>query len=57
MQLKSNGSFVRWISYEEADGISDYLGRGLRMLGQKPGAALCMFADTKAEWMLSAQVN
>ena len=43
------------MSYEEADEIADFLGRGLRLLGQAPGSSVCMFADTRAEWMLTAQ--
>lgn len=48
------GSY-RWISYEEADALADNFGRGLRVLGHKPSNAICMFADTRAEWMLSTQ--
>ncbi len=29
--------------------------RGLRVLGMEPGKPLCIFADTRAEWMVSAQ--
>ena len=47
----------RWMSYEDADNIADDLGRGMRLLGQAPGSNVCMFADTRAEWMLSAQVS
>ena len=38
---------TRWMTYEEADSIADSLGRGLRMTGQQPGDAVCMFADTR----------
>ena len=44
------------MSYEEADTLADSLGRGLRVLGLSPGDNVCLFADTRAEWMISAQV-
>ena len=44
------------MSYEEADTIASNVGRGLRSLGQQPNKPLCVFADTRAEWLLSAQV-
>ena len=43
------------MSYEDADVIASNVGRGLRVLGQEPNKPLCVFADTRAEWMLSAQ--
>jgi long-subunit acyl-CoA synthetase (AMP-forming) len=30
-------------------------GRGLRVLGMEAGKPLCIFADTRAEWLVSAQ--
>ena len=45
----------RWISYEDADTTADYIGRGLRALGLSKGMKICMFADTRSEWMLTAQ--
>ena len=45
----------RWISYEDLDSTSDYFGRGLRQLGLQPRQKLCVFADTRAEWMIAAQ--
>ena len=45
----------RWISYEEADSIAENIGAGLRLLGQEAHKPLCIFADTRAEWMLTAQ--
>jgi len=45
----------RWISYEEADSLADNFGRGLRVLGHQPKQPVCMFADTRSEWLLSAQ--
>ena len=43
------------MSYDEADAIADNVGRGLRVLGQQSKKPLCIFADTRAEWMLTAQ--
>ena len=43
------------MSYEDADTISSNVGRGLRVLGQEADKPLCVFADTRAEWMLTAQ--
>ena len=45
----------RWISFEDLDSTSDYFGRGLRALGLQPRQKLCVFADTRAEWMIAAQ--
>jgi len=45
----------RWMSYEEADQIVDNVGRGLRVLGVSPGSPVCVFADTRAEWLITAQ--
>ena len=34
-----------------------FAGKGLRELGQKHLENICVFADTKAEWMIAAQVE
>lgn len=47
----------RWMSYDEVDTMADNFGRGLRVLGQKPGENLCLYADTRAEWMVAAQAS
>ncbi|XP_023343813.1 LOW QUALITY PROTEIN: long-chain-fatty-acid--CoA ligase 4-like [Eurytemora carolleeae] len=44
-----------WQSYVDVDNLSTYLGKGLRELGQKHLQNICIFADTKAEWMITAQ--
>jgi len=44
-----------WHSYHDVDVLSTYLGKGLRELGQKHLQNICIFADTKAEWMIAAQ--
>jgi len=62
-EVQSNGKLFRkhvmgeyrWITYEEVDGLADNLGRGLRVLGQKPNDNVCVFADTRAEWLITAQ--
>ena len=45
----------RWMTYEEADSLADNFGRGLRVLGLNPLDKVCLFSDTKAEWMISSQ--
>ena len=45
------------MSYDEADSLADNFGRGLRVLSLKPEDNICLFADTRAEWMISAQVR
>jgi len=42
-----------WLTYEEvADRAHDF-GRGLRALGQASGSSIAMYAETRAEWMIS----
>ena len=61
-EIQSNGKIFkkyqlgdyRWISYEGADTTADYFGRGLRATGLKPKDKVCIFADTRNEWFLSA---
>lgn len=45
----------RWITYEEADGLAEDFGRGLKLFNPDHEKPICMFADTRAEWMLAAQ--
>jgi len=62
-EVQSNGTVFkklllgdyRWMSYEEADVIADHVGRGLRLTGHSTNNPLCLFADTRSEWMLTAQ--
>lgn len=44
-----------WQSYVEVDELSTYFGKGLRELGQLHKQNICIFADTKSEWMIAAQ--
>ena len=41
----------------QVDGMADSFGRGLRTLGQAPGQELCLFADTRMEWLVAAQAS
>jgi len=45
----------RWITYEDLESTADYFGRGLRSLGLNPREKICIFADTRSEWMIAAQ--
>ena len=45
----------RWMTYEDADQLADNVGRGLRVLGLTPNKPICIFADTRAEWLVTAQ--
>ncbi|KAK3776903.1 hypothetical protein RRG08_024673 [Elysia crispata] len=44
-----------WITYEELAKRVANFGRGLLMLGQRPTSKLVIFAETRADWMVSAQ--
>lgn len=37
------------------DVTADYFGKGLRSLGLKPEDKVCIFAETRSEWFISAQ--
>ena len=45
----------KWKSYSEVNEMAIHFGRGLRELGLNPRNKICIFADTKEEWMISAQ--
>ena len=47
----------RWLTYEEVDTMADNFGRGLRVLGQRPTENICLYADTRAEWLVAAQAS
>ena len=49
----SLGSY-RWISYNEAHDISSNFGKGLRVLGEQPQTPIAIYAETRAEWIMSA---
>ncbi|XP_077524274.1 long-chain-fatty-acid--CoA ligase 4-like [Amblyomma americanum] len=44
-----------WITYEEVDRRIDVTARGLLSLGAKPRKLLAIFAETRAEWFVTAQ--
>lgn len=44
-----------WITYEEADHKIDLTARGLLSIGLRPGQYLAIFAETRVEWLLTAQ--
>ena len=37
--------------------MADNFGRGLRVLGMKPNNNVCLYADTRAEWLIAAQAS
>ena len=41
------------MSYNELANMSNSFGRGLRLLGQAPGSKIAIYAETRAEWMMS----
>ena len=43
----------KWMSYNELAKTSNSFGRGLRLLGQAPGSRIAIYAETRAEWMMS----
>merc|ERR1719167_1338638 len=44
----------KWITYNEAHTISNMFGRGLRELGIGPESTIVIYAETRAEWIMSA---
>ena len=44
----------KWLTYKQADERVEHLARGLYLQGVKPGDMVMIFAETKAEWLLSA---
>eukprot|EP00088_Acartia_fossae_P061730 TRINITY_DN7423_c2_g1_i1.p1 TRINITY_DN7423_c2_g1~~TRINITY_DN7423_c2_g1_i1.p1 ORF type:complete len:710 (-),score=189.52 TRINITY_DN7423_c2_g1_i1:200-2329(-) len=49
----SLGSYI-WQSYTETHQISEHFGKGLRVLGQAPRTPIAIYAETRAEWLMSA---
>ena len=45
------------MTFFQVDNLVDSFGRGLRSLGQQPGEKVCLYADTRMEWMVAAQVT
>jgi len=44
-----------WMTYNEADLLVDRVGKGLKALGQQKNENICLYSDTRAEWMITAQ--
>ncbi|KAH7971733.1 hypothetical protein HPB52_002390 [Rhipicephalus sanguineus] len=44
-----------WKTYEQFDGQIDLTARGLHSVGAKPGQNLAILAETRVEWLLTAQ--
>lgn len=44
----------KWKSFSEVDQLATAFGKGLRELGNKPRENVVIFAETRAEWMISA---
>ncbi len=44
-----------WLTYDEVNEKAVSLGSGLQALGQQPRKNICIFAETKADWMIAAQ--
>jgi long-chain acyl-CoA synthetase len=42
------------MSYTEAHATSTHFGKGLRALGQLPRTPIAIYAETRAEWLMSA---
>jgi len=61
-EVQSNGKVFkkldlgayRWISYIEAHTTSTNFGKGLRLLGEEPKTPIAIYAETRAEWIMSA---
>lgn len=45
----------KWMTFEDVDKSSDNLGNALISLGQKHKENIAIFAETRAEWMISVQ--
>ena len=44
----------KWMNYNQTHSISKKFGAGLRELGVKPQDAIAIYAETRAEWLMSA---
>lgn len=43
----------RWMTFKEVDNVSDHFGNALISLNQKHKQNIAIFAETRAEWMIS----
>ena len=46
------GSY-QWLNYNQVHASTLSFGAGLRQLGQEPGSIIAIYAETRAEWMIS----
>lgn len=46
----------KWITYREVDRKLDLIGKALMSLGVRPRQNVVILAETRMEWMLTAQV-
>jgi len=61
-EMQSNGKMFKklalgeykWMNYNETHKTSNSFGKGLRELGQNPGDVIAIYAETRAEWLMSA---
>jgi long-chain acyl-CoA synthetase len=61
-EVQSNGRVFKkykmgeykWLSFFEAEQQARHFGRGIRELGVQPRDKVVLFAETRAEWMISA---
>jgi len=44
----------KWLTYEEVDKKVEHLAKGFYLKGVRPGDSVMIFAETKAEWLMSA---
>ena len=54
LQKWEMGEEYHWKSYIEVQEMSKNFGKGLRVLGLEPKGNICIFAETKAEWLVCA---
>ena len=43
----------KWMTYNEVQNKAIHFGKGLKSLGLKPGSGIAIYAETRAEWMIS----
>ncbi len=43
-----------WLKYNDVETLTDQFGRGIREIGVEPRQNICIFADTRAEWLIAA---
>ena len=61
-EMQSNGKMFKklslgeykWINYNQTHDMATKLGKGLRELGQNPNDVIAIYAETRAEWLMSA---